>query len=162
MQLSMVAAVAANGVIGDDGEVPWHHPEDLTHFRNTTVGHPVIMGRRTFESVLSAVSGPLPERDNIVLTSQPSTLPDTVTGVTSTDAAIEAAGRHDADTVYVVGGAAVYRQFLPEADELVLTELDRAYEGDTDFPSVDWDRWDVVDRDRRDAFDIVTYRRSTS
>jgi len=162
MRLSLVAAVAANGVIGADGEMPWHHPEDLTHFRETTLGHPVIMGRRTFESVVAAVGGPLPGRDNVVLTSRPATLPDDVAAVSSTSAARAAVRHHGAETAYVVGGGAVYRQFLPDADELVLTELDASYEGDTTFPTVEWDRWEVANRDRRDAFDIVTYLRATS
>ncbi|MDS0280699.1 dihydrofolate reductase [Haloarcula onubensis] len=159
MRLSLVAAVAANGVIGVDGEMPWRLPEDLAHFRETTVGHPVVMGRRTFEAIAADVGGPLPDRENVVLTSRPRTLPDSVTGVTSLSAARAAIRAHGAGTAYVVGGGSVYRQFLPEADELVLTELDDAYEGDTTFPTVDWDRWRAVERDRRDAFDIVTYVR---
>ncbi|WP_254274680.1 dihydrofolate reductase [Haloarcula marina] len=161
MKISLVAAVAANGVIGADGGVPWHFPEDLTHFRETTIGHPVVMGRRTFETIVDAVGGPLPDRDNVVLTTRPECLPDGVTAVESVPAARDAVRRHHADTAYVVGGGSVYRQFLPVADELVLTELDDAYEGDTTFPSVDWERWRAVDRDRHESFDIVTYARSS-
>jgi dihydrofolate reductase len=159
MRLSLVAAVAANGVIGDEGGMPWHHPDDLEHFRATTVGHPVIMGRRTFDSIAADIGGPLPDRQNIVLTSRPSTLPDTVTPVSSQSAALSVAREADADTSYVVGGGSVYRQFLPRADELVLTELDDQYEGDTTFPTVDWDEWRVLDRTVYDAFTIVTYVR---
>lgn len=160
MRLSLVAAVAANGVIGADGEMPWHLPEDLAHFRETTVGHPVVVGRRTFEAIAAAIDGPLPARQNIVLTSRPETLPDTVTAVSSLEAARKAVRAHDAETAYVAGGRSVYRQFLPEADELVLTELDDSYEGETTFPTVDWDRWRAVERKRHDAFDIVTYVRA--
>jgi len=160
MQCSVVAAVAANGVIGVDGEIPWHLPEDLTHFRDTTVGHPVIMGRRTFESIVADIGGPLPDRRNVVLTSQPDRLPETVTPATSSDGARAAARSHEAATAYVIGGASVYRQFLPDADELVLTELEDTYDGDTAFPPVQWDRWRVVERECHDAFDIVTYARA--
>lgn len=155
MRLSLVAAVAANGVIGANGEMPWHYPEDLRHFRETTVGHPVIMGRHTFE----AIGGPLPDRRNVVLTSQPESLPDSLNAVSSLAAATAAARRHGEDTAYVVGGSSVYSQFLPMADELVLTELDDSYDGDTTFPTVDWDRWRAVERDRHDAFTVVTYVR---
>jgi len=160
MQLSLVAAVAANGVIGADGGVPWHLPEDLAHFRETTVGHPVVMGRRTFESIAADIGGPLPDRHNVVLTSHPERLPDTVTPVSSLPAARSVVRAHKADVAYVIGGGTVYRQFLPAADELVLTELDAPHEGDTTFPPVDWDRWRVVERQRHDAFDIVTYART--
>jgi dihydrofolate reductase len=154
MRLSLVAAVAENGVIGNDGAMPWHYPDDLRHFRETTVGHPVIMGRHTFD----AIGGPLPDRDNVVLSSTPESLPDSVIAVSSLDAATAAASDHDRETAYVVGGAAVYHQFLPAADELVLSELDDTYPGDTTFPAVDWDRWRTVERDRYDGFTVVRYR----
>ncbi|MFB6127113.1 MAG: dihydrofolate reductase [Halolamina sp.] len=159
MEISLIAAIAANGVIGADGEMPWHLPADLAHFRKTTVGHPVVLGRRTFEAVAAEASGPLPDRRNIVLTSQPARLPETVTAVTSVAQARDCARRTGADTAYVAGGGSVYRQFLPTATELVLTELHERYDGDTTFPTVDWDRWNEVDRDRRTAFDIVRYVR---
>ncbi|MBX0297746.1 dihydrofolate reductase [Haloarcula nitratireducens] len=161
MELSLVAAVAANGVIGAGGSVPWHYPEDLEHFKRTTVGHPVIVGRQTFETIARELGGPLPERHNVVLTHRPESLPDSVVGVESRSDALAAARSTGAATAYVVGGGSVYRQFLSDADELVLTELDAAYEGDTTFPSVDWSQWRAVDRDRRDAFEIVTYARRT-
>jgi len=156
MRLSLVAAVAANGVIGADGTMPWHYPEDLRHFRETTVGHPVIMGRHTFE----AIGGQLPNRYNVVLTSDPESLPDSVTAVQSIKAATTAASGQNRQPAYVVGGAAVYDQFLPVADELVLSELDDAYPGDTTFPTVDWDRWRAVERDRYDRFTVVRYLRA--
>ena len=155
--IALIAAVAENGIIGRDGEMPWHLPADLTHFKETTIGHPVIMGRRTYDSIASQIGGPLPGRTNIVLSRSEPELPDEVEVVDSITAAIEAAG--NADTVYIIGGATVYEQFLPQADRLVLTELEAAYEGDTAFP--EWDRtaWDEVDRDQRDGFAFVTYER---
>lgn len=158
MKLSIVAAVAANGVIGREGGMPWHYPEDLTHFKETTIGHPVIMGRRTFESIRERLGGPLPDRTNIVLTSNPDSLPDGVVGVGSVEEAVSAARARD-DEAYVIGGETVYRQFLPDADELILTELREAYEGDTRFP--DWNReeWEEVELDDHEEFAFVTYRR---
>ncbi|MDS0222381.1 dihydrofolate reductase [Haloarcula sp. S1AR25-5A] len=157
MKLSLIAAVAANGVIGANGGVPWQYPEDLTHFRQTTTGHPVVMGRRTFESIQRDLGGPLPNRSNIVLTTTPQRLPDAVTAVTSTAAALREADDSDAATTYVIGGATVYEQFLPQADELLLTEIDTAFNGDTVFPTVDWSRWTERERTSHDAFDIVKY-----
>lgn len=159
MRVVIVAAVASNGVIGDDGGLPWHHPEDLEHFRRTTVGHPVVLGRRTFEAVRRRLGGPLPDRHNVVLTHRPGSLPEGVVAVDSPAAAVREAAATGAAVTYVAGGASVYGQFLPRADELLLTELPTAVEGDTTFPDVAWDRWREVDRDRRDAFDVVRYVR---
>ena len=160
MRLVMIAAVAANGVIGADGEMPWHYPADLEHFRETTTGHPVIVGRRTFEAIRERLGGPLPDRDNVVLTGDPDRLGGDVTAVDSRAAAIDAAAATGASTAYVAGGASVYETFLPVADELLLTELREAVEGDTAFPAVTWDRWTETEREVHEAFDIVRYRRT--
>lgn len=162
MELALVAAVAANGVIGADGTMPWHYPEDLDHFKQTTTGHPVIMGRRTFESVYRELGSPLPDRRNIVLSSRPDQLPDGVAGVTSLNAAVADAAATGVSTTYVIGGGTVYEQFLPRADELILTELDDAFAGDSTFPSVEWNEWTVVDREPHDDFEIVWYRRRSA
>jgi dihydrofolate reductase len=160
MRLVLIVAVASNGVVGADGETPWHLPADLAHFRRTTVGHPVILGRRTFESVRRQIGGPLPERTNVVLTSRPERLPDGVVAVTSVEAALDAAAATGAETAYVAGGASVYEQFLPRVDAMVRSELPRAVEGDTRFPSVEWGRWRETGREVHDGFDVVTYVRA--
>lgn len=159
MHLSLVAAVADNGVIGADGDVPWDYPADMEHFKRTTTGHPVIMGRRTFESIQRDIGGPLPERRNIVLTASPRRLPDDIVAVTSTAAALAEAEASTDATVYVIGGATVYEQFLPQADELLLTELTASFDGDTTFPPVDWNRWVETERTEHEYFDIVRYVR---
>jgi len=160
MRLVVIAAIAANGVIGADGSVPWHYPADLDHFRETTTGHPVIVGRRTFDAIRERLGGPLPNRDNVVLTHDPDRLPETVTAVDSRAAARDAAAETGAATAYVAGGASVYETFLPVADELLLTELDEGFEGDTTFPSVAWRHWTETERESHDPFDIVRYRRT--
>ena len=157
MRVVLVAAVAANGVIGADGEIPWHLPADLEHFRALTVGHPVVVGRCTHDAIRTRLDGPLPDRTNVVLTNSPGTLPDDVVAVDSVAAALDAVG--DAATAYVAGGASVYEQFLPRADAMVLSELDEAFAGDTQFPDVDPDRWHDASRERYDRFDVVTYVR---
>jgi len=162
MRVVLVAAVAANGVIGAEGEMPWHLPEDLAHFKETTTGHPVIMGRKTYESIADRLGGPLPERTNIVLSRGDPDLPEDVIHASSPEDARRAAEETGAETAYVVGGESVYRAFLPEANGMVLTELAASYEGDTRFPDFDDEAWAVVDRDERDGFAFVTYERASA
>ncbi|MFA1610768.1 dihydrofolate reductase [Halobellus rubicundus] len=159
----LIAAVAANRVIGRDGEMPWHLPADLKHFKRTTTGHPVIVGRRTYETVVEALGEPFPGRTSVVLTSQSLDLPAGAVVANSIDEAVELA-REDAaargvDAVYVAGGGRVYEQFLPRADRLVLTELRASHDGDTRFPAWDDDEWRETDREERDGFAFVTYER---
>ncbi|MFB6121461.1 MAG: dihydrofolate reductase [Halobacteriaceae archaeon] len=159
MDVVIIAAVAANGVIGADGGIPWDLPADLAHFKRATTGHPVIMGRRTYESIADRIGGPLPERTNVVLTTRNLDAPESVRTAESVDVALHHAEQTGADRAYVAGGATVYEQFLPRADRMVLTELDDAYEGDTHFPTWDEDAWTAVARDERDGFAFVTYER---
>ena len=164
MRVTLIAAVAENGVIGKDGAMPWHYPEDLAHFREVTMGHPVVMGRVTFESIVSRIDGPLPGRTNVVLTRSPDRL-DTehpaVTAATTVEEALELAGSED-DEVFVAGGASVYEQFLSVADRLVLTEIHESYDGDTAFPEWDEDDWTEIARDDREGLSFVTYCRRES
>ncbi|WP_411963673.1 dihydrofolate reductase [Haloferax sp. YSMS24] len=159
----LVAAVANNRVIGRDGDMPWHLPEDLQHFKQTTMGHPVVMGRKTYESIARQLDGPLPGRYSVVLTSRDLDLPEGAETAASiaeaVDASADAAAEMGVETVYVVGGATVYEQFLDRASRMVLTELDDAHEGDTRFPDWDPDEWVETDRDDRDGFSFVVYDR---
>jgi dihydrofolate reductase len=167
MELVIVAAVAENGVIGVDGGMPWHYPDDLKHFRETTTGHPVVMGRRTFESIADRLGEPLPDRTSVVLTTRdPEELSldsaperDDVLVVDSVEAAIDAAEATGADVAYVIGGASVYEQFLPRADRLLITEIAETYQGDTYFPEFEESEWIEVDRDGRAELAFVTYER---
>ncbi len=159
--LAIIAAVARNGVIGRDGTLPWHLPEDLAHFRRVTIGCPVIMGRRTWES-LPPKFRPLPGRHNIVVTRQPGWRAEGATVAADLDAAIAAAG--DAARVFVIGGAELFAAALARTRELVLTEIDAEMQGDARFPA--WPRSEFVEvaRERgRSAggieFDFATYRR---
>ncbi|OYR40269.1 dihydrofolate reductase [Halorubrum sp. Eb13] len=151
VDLVLVAAVAENGVIGDDGGMPWHYPADLAHFKRLTTGHPVIVGRKTYESIAARIGGPLPDRTNVVLTTRDLDLPEgavvanDVTGAVVL-AAADAADR-GVDEAYVIGGAAVYEQFLDRADRMVLTEVPDRPDGDTRFPDWDADAWREVDRE---------------
>jgi dihydrofolate reductase len=161
-RVSLVAAVAENGVIGVDGEMPWHYPADLKHFEETTMGHPVVLGRRTYESIERRLDGPLPGRTNVVLSRRESLdLPAGAVHASDVDEALdlaEAALEDDTGTVYVGGGATVYEAFLGEADELLITEIPEAPDGDTRFPDIG-DGWREVDRATEGELAFVTYRR---
>ena len=132
MQLSLIAAVARNGAIGKDNALLWRLPEDLKFFKRTTLGCPVLMGRKTFESIGRA----LPGRRNVVITRNADWSHEGVDVAHSLDEALALVAQ--APKVFVIGGGELYIQALPLADELVLTEVDADFEGDTFFPT--WDR----------------------
>jgi len=159
--IALIAAVADNRVIGRDGEMPWHLPADLRHFKTMTMGHPVIMGRLTYDSIAADIGGPLPGRTNIVLSRGSPDLPDEVIVADSIERAMDTAreATDDAETVYVIGGATIYEQFLPQADRLVLTEIQESYEGDTEFPAWDREEWTERSREDHDGFSFVEYER---
>ena len=159
VELVVIAAVAENGVIGVDGGMPWHYPADMAHFKETTMGHPVVMGRTTFESIAAQIDGPLPGRTNIVLSGSDPDVPEGVVVVESVEDAIEAAAETGADRAYVAGGATVYEQFIPLADRLALTEIPEAPDGDTYFPEWDRDEWVEVEREETGELAFVTYER---
>lgn len=150
MKITLIAAVARNGVIGKAGRIPWHLPADLAHFQRTTTGHTLVMGRRTYES-----TGALPGRRTLVLTRDPGWRPEPVEEgrdarvetVHSLDQAMERARAAGEAELFVCGGEAVYREALPRADRLVLTRVDAEPEGDTHFPEPDWTRWRLVSRE---------------
>ncbi|AFZ74483.1 dihydrofolate reductase [Natronobacterium gregoryi] len=164
LELVGIAAVADNGVIGVDGEMPWHLPEDLQHFKETTMDHPVIMGRVTYEGILEALGEPLPGRTTIVLTSQDLETPENAVVANDLEDALEKAKtaareRHDADRVFVAGGATVYEQFLLALDRLIVTEIHDDPDGDARFPEWDRDAFREATRDDRDGFAFVEYER---
>ena len=131
--ICLIAALARNRVIGADGRLPWHLPEDMAHFRRVTAGAVVIMGRKTWDS-LPPKFRPLPGRRNIVVTRNAGWQAAGAEAVGSLAAAVEAVGQTGADRAYVIGGAEIYSQALGLADELWLTEIDREVEGDSRFP----------------------------
>lgn len=144
MIISLIAALATDRVIGMENAMPWHLPGDLAWFKRNTLNKPVIMGRKTFESI----GRPLPGRLNIVISSKPGEH-DGVTWVTSVEAALAAAG--DVEEVMVMGGGRVYEQLLPKANRLYLTHIDAEVEGDTHFPDYDPDEWESVFSEFHDA-----------
>jgi dihydrofolate reductase len=155
--VTIVAAVARNGVIGVDGGLPWHLPDDLRRFKELTLGHVLVMGRKTYESI----GRPLPERTTFIVTRSPEWHPgsEEVRVAGSVGNAIEAAAAIDPE-VFVVGGAQVYAAALPRADRLELTWVDAEPEGDTRFPEVDWDEWRELRREAVDGAVYATYARA--
>jgi len=135
MLISLIAAMDRNRLIGHNNAMPWHLPADLAHFKATTLGKPILMGRKTFDSL----GRPLPGRTNIVLTRDPDYHADGITIAHDLAQAITAAG--DADELMIIGGATLYTTLLPRADRLYLTFIDTEYPGDTWFPKWDPEQW---------------------
>jgi dihydrofolate reductase len=146
--LTLIAAVGANNVIGRDNALPWQLPEDLRHFKRVTLGHTLIMGRRTFESI----GRPLPGRQTIVLSTQPGWSAEGARVCRSLPDALAAA----AGIVFIAGGAEVYRQALPGARRILLTRVDQSPTGDAFFPELEPAEWTEAEREQRDGYAFVT------
>lgn len=160
MSVALIVAMTPQRVIGRNNALPWHLPEDLQHFKRITMGHTIIMGRKTFESI----GKPLPGRHNVVISRNTGWKAEGVTAVISIEAAIKAADPA-AGPVFVIGGAQIYQLALPLADELFVTLVHDNIEGDTVFPDPDWSRWQLVERSARQRsrtgieFTLTHYRR---
>ena len=157
MTVTILAAVARNGVIGMEGGLPWHLPDELQLFKELTLGHVLVMGRRTYESV----GRPLPGRTTVVVTRRPDWASEGVLRAGSVEEALALANEID-DEVFVVGGAQVYAEALPATDRLALTFVDAAPDGDTVFPDVDWSQWREVARRGGRGWEHVTYERGVA
>jgi dihydrofolate reductase len=140
VRLSIIAAVAANGVIGNDGDMPWKLSTDLKRFKALTTGKPVIMGRKTFASI----GRPLPNRVNLVLTRDAAFEAPGVVVVPTQEAAIDAASDTGAEEAMVIGGGEIYRAFLDRAERLYITHVDASPAGDTHFPAIDPAVFEVI------------------
>jgi dihydrofolate reductase len=163
MRISIIVAVAENGVIGRGGQLPWRLSADLRRFKHLTMGHTIIMGRRTWESI----GRPLPGRRTVVVTRQPNyRLEDPAVKVApNLEQALKIAENAD-DEAFIVGGAELYRAALCGADRMYLTRVGAEIDGDTFFPEVDWGEWRLIDSDQHNvdakneyAFTVETYER---
>lgn len=150
----VVAAVARNGVIGDGPDIPWHIPGDFAHFKRLTMGHTLIMGRVTYCSI----GRPLPGRRTIVLTRNPLWQPEhrSVTTARSVPQAVSAV---ESGTAFVCGGAGVYAEAMPIADELVISHIPLSPVGDVRFPPIDHTQWDIAQTTEYCDFTVVRYLR---
>lgn len=151
-RISLIAAMSSDGVIGKDGKIPWHLPEELKFFRKKTLGYPVIMGRKTYESI----GKPLKGRTNIVMSHQDLDLPEECLLAKSKEEAIELAGYE----MMVIGGETIYSEFLHLADELILSTVAGEYEGDAHFPLIGEGHWTPVANYKGRGFTATTYTRN--
>lgn len=153
--LSLIAGISQNNCIGQNGQLPWHIPEDLKHFREVTAGKTVLMGRKTWES-LPEKFRPLPNRTNIIITRQ--TDYSVPTGVEVYATIDEAIAKHPEEIV-VIGGAEIYKQTIDQADRLYITHINQTVNGDAFFPEIDLNIWHEVERADHEGYSFVTYQK---
>ena len=161
-RITLLVACANHGVIGRDNALPWHLPEDLRHFRQTTLGHVLVMGRRTFDSI----GRPLPGRHTVVLSRDPSWRHEGCELATSLDRALDRAAAAERGEIFVVGGAEVYREALPRADRVLMTRIALEVAGDAFFPPLPQTQWAIATREDHVAasgtrYAILDWRRRT-
>ncbi|CDY73789.1 Dihydrofolate reductase [Caballeronia glathei] len=162
--LTLIVARARNGVIGRDNQLPWRLPEDLAYFKRTTMGSPIIMGRKTHESI----GRPLPGRRNIVVSRDAARRYEGCDTVTNLDDALALAAGDQADEAFVIGGAQLYREAIHHADTVIVTEIDADFEGNTKFDALDPSQWIEASRSETHRaaapndfeYAFVTYRRT--
>lgn len=162
MKISIIVAVSENNVIGKDGSIPWHIPQDLKHFKDLTMGHHVIMGRKTHESI----GKPLPGRTNIILSRDLTYKSEGAITVESIDEAISLARSQNDSEIFIIGGEEIFKLALPYADRIYLTNVHGKFGGDAFFPKLDPIKWQQVScevhlRDQQNPypFDFCTYEK---
>lgn len=160
MIFSLIAAMDNNRLIGKDNDLPWHLPADLQHFKSVTMSKPILMGRKTYDSI----GRPLPGRQNIVLTRSSNVQIEGVTVVNSIGDAVKAA--QNVEEVMVIGGSSIYELVLPEVDRMYLSYVDGEFEGDAWFPEFDEGEWEIIEEQTQTADEknahacrFVTYQR---
>lgn len=155
--IALIAAVAENGVIGVKNKLPWNLPEDLKRFKELTSEKVVIMGRKTYESIVSMIGKPLPNRKNVVITRQTDyKAAESVDVFNDIDLAIEANKDRD---IFILGGSEIYKQSINKVDTMYITHIHKSYEGDAHFPKVNMSGWKIEEEDIRDGFSFVIYKK---
>ena len=167
MRKIIISAVAKNGVIGlvsarksdrkNNGELPWHISEEFRHFKQTTLGSPIIMGRKSFD----ALGKPLPKRENILISRNNGLVYpfNDIKIFNSLNKAFEYCKEKNYDKIFVIGGGQIFAQVINEVDEMIISKLDFEAEGDVYFPTFDENDWEIVKRDKREQFEIFWYKR---
>jgi len=162
MKISSIVAVASNGVIGKDNDLPWRLSGDLKFFKKTTSGHHIILGRKNYQSI----GFPLPKRTNIILSRNPFFIVSNCLVAQSIEEALEIALEHGEEEVFIIGGAKIYEQTMDIVDTLYYTEVHAEPEGDVFFPEMDWSKWELesavkheADEKNEFAFTIKTFNR---
>ena len=160
MDLTIIAALSENNVIGIENTIPWHIKRDMQRFKELTLNHPVIMGRNTYQSIIYRINHPLPNRKNIVLSN---TLPpkEGIYVAKNIEEALQLAENQD---TYIIGGKAIYESFLSCANKMELTRVHKYFEGDTFFPPIKWSDWNLVNKITEDGkefrYSFETYLRN--
>jgi dihydrofolate reductase len=153
LKLSIIVAVAENHVIGRDNQLIWHLPKDLKQFKNLTTGHPIIMGRKTFESI----GKPLPNRTSIIISRNTNFAVEGCIVVNSLENAILEAQKIESEEAFIIGGAEIYKIAMPISDKIYLTRVYHNFEGDTFFPEIDLNNWQETKREMNEVDDKHLY-----
>jgi dihydrofolate reductase len=151
-KISIIVAIARNFAIGRNNQLLWHIPADLKRFKKITTGHPVIMGKLTYESLPFR---PLPNRKNIVITDKPGELFEGCTTVYSIQEALDLCSDHEES--FIIGGGSIYRQFLPYCNKLYITRVNKDFEADTFFPEIDFDQWKIIDQEDHEPDEMTDF-----
>lgn len=162
MNLSIIVAMSLNRVIGMENKIPWHLPEDLKHFKETTMGSPVIMGRKTFDSIIKVLGKPLPGRTNIVISRNSEFSHPNIKIAKTPNDSIKIAEMLNVEETFVIGGMEIYDNMMPYVNRLVVTEIKEIFHGDAYFPELDFNYWSEVNRKSLSGtlnYDIIEYRR---
>jgi len=162
MKISIIVAVADNWVIGKKNALPWYLPADLKHFKNTTMGHAILMEQTTHESIGKA----LPGRTNIVLSNNSNYRSKGCLVVHSIDEALKVAKEKEKVELFIIGGASIYKQFLPKADRIYMTRIHNDFKGDVYFPKLDFKKWGKIAEEKHEPnernpypYDFLVYKR---
>jgi len=156
--ISLIVAFDKNQVIGKDNKLPWHYKEDLQYFKDTTIGKTILMGRSTFESILSYRNQPLPNRHHIVATRTATYDFDDVELISDLESYLN--GYNNEEELFVIGGAMIYEAALPHANRLYITHIEREYDGDAHFPSINWNEWKLIKEDVSGELRFAVYEKS--
>ncbi len=154
--IALIVAMDENNTIGKENDLPWHYPEDLAYFKRTTRGHKVLMGRKTYESIVEKLGRPLPQRENIVLSR---TLPQTEGIRVIRDLSSYLEGFPEEETLFVIGGKSVYAAALPYADKLYVTHIAASHEGDVTFPAYDKADFETLSKEKKGPLTFAVYAR---
>ncbi len=157
-RLIIIAAVSDNGVIGSDNSLPWYLPEDLKRFKRLTEGKTVLMGKKTFDSIMARLGKPLPNRVNVVLSRQEDpSLPEGVIQLKD----IDEISSLEAEEVMVIGGGQIYDQLIDHCERMYITHVHQTIDGDVRFPDVDWSQWQNVFEEKHEGYTFVDYERNS-
>jgi dihydrofolate reductase len=140
--ISLLVAMDNNRTIGKNNDLPWYLPADLKYFKKVTMGHPIVMGRKTYESI----GRPLPGRENIIITRDKSYDIESAQVVHSIQEAIDVT--KDEDEVFVIGGAEIFKQYMPDSDRLYITQIEHDFDGDTFFPEINYAEWKIISKEK--------------